>query len=148
MQSRTVKLILFKRVHSDPQVKSERTVDAEEMQRLRKENERLRQEIQRIKEEENATQEAREIYRSKLERALEDELLACRKQLEQKHRDCQAEVEASARMSKEHAEQLRHLQNKLKDAHRAIEAMRTDRDNLKYGPIQSAIFVYFSVHDL
>lgn len=45
--------------------------------------------------------EDREIYRSNLERALEEALVASRRQLEQKNRECQAAMEISERMTKE-----------------------------------------------
>ena len=81
-----------------------------------------------LQEEESATAEAREIYRSQLERALEDELLACRRQLEQKHRDCQAEIEASSQQR----EHVNLLHSKLQNAHVASEHMRRKMENLAF----------------
>ena len=111
------------------QVKSERAADVLEMQRLRASEAQLKQEIElrqansfrpvpfvlcvadsisvspcKLQAEDDATAEERrtaEIFRSKLERALEEELIVCRRQLEQMHRDFQAEIETSARLKQE-----------------------------------------------
>jgi hypothetical protein len=100
----------------------------------------------KLQDEDDATAEQREIYRSKLERALEEALVASRRQLEQKNRECQAAMKISERMTKEvtymrslHStmieEQLAQVQllnNKLQEEQHQQNAMRSEINTLTY----------------
>ena len=96
--------------------------------------------------EEDANAEAKEIYRSKLERALEEELHSCRKQLEQKHRDCHAEVEASTRARAEHAQQMRRARDELQEVQVANEVLQAKIESLTYVSCCCSSRVVWLVH--
>jgi chromosome segregation ATPase len=88
-------------------------------------------------EEQDASAEAKEIYRSKLERALEEELHSCRKHLEQKHRDCQAEIDAATRERGEAAALLQRVRDELHEAQVANEVLQAKLERETYALITS-----------
>ena len=112
-------------------VKAERATDAEELQRLRKGLANAQGELKRIRDEKEATAEAKkqdEIYRSTLERALEDELASCRRQLENTQRVRQTETLSSRERERALQQQTQDARLSAEHTQREIEMLKRDHD--------------------